>query len=139
DLVQEVLENAIAPFKPFVILPNSPAWMPQVDLDREVLSLQWWVVFANQKITLAQNAFIKVVEQGEHWLIIDHSRFYTVIKRQRHCHRVPRADHVRVADHHRRAESAPGDNHQPQRIHWGDDDRQCDGYVTRQGAGQRSA
>lgn len=83
DLVQEVLENAIAaPFEPFVIAPIQ-AWMPEIDLNRTNLSPELRSVFASKNIILPQNTVITVVETGKHWLITADEQFYTILKEQR--------------------------------------------------------
>ena len=75
DLVNELLENAIAPFAPFD-LPNVVA----AELDGATISQTLRTAFAGHGIAVAQASVVVVVKPGERWFVTDHSTLYPILK-----------------------------------------------------------
>src|SRR5437588_302532 len=75
DLVNELLENAIAPFAPFD-LPNVVA----AELDGATISQTLRTAFAGHGIALAPASVVVVMKPGERWFVTDHSTLYPILK-----------------------------------------------------------
>ncbi len=73
DLTNEILENAIRPFQPFLLPPGAPA-----NLDARSVSPAIRASFVNAARVLDVDASVVVVKAGEKWLVTDRRRLYSV-------------------------------------------------------------